>query len=534
MRAAIYCRVSTDKQAEKYSIPAQRKLCAELCHRNGWNVIKEFVDEGFSGSLFEERPAFINLIGYAEQRKIDVIVCTDADRLARPDNLVDLGRLQKVLISNHVKLATLGGRVSDLSNSSDWFFSSLESLMAGWERKKIKERVKRGVREKKLQGHFWGPVVPSGYTKKGEGKDTRIVPNPARKELIGKKGCPFTVLSADEVKDIFNRYLSGESVKSIADKHDSHDTTIGYLLDRAMFYAGYMLSMKDNGEVMGKGLHEPLISEFQAMKTLQLRGETQRIHQDSRERYPALGLIRCGICNAPLHLKLGLKPKKRYYYYTCANKKLASIRHTSCSLPSKQTKDVEAKIWNTVEKIVTTPEVVFQMLSNSNAFKEQCRERLLRVEKELTDLVQRKKRAMDLYEFANTQEEINDHRGRLTKLESDIQSKRRQRDGIEQDLRVQDAAPKRHKEILQTLEMLQEIITEANPAERREVVRLLFETILLHEDGQISYKLQIPVSQKHNTAFCSVDIAHPVSQKHNTESCSSTRSRNSNETSWRS
>ncbi len=520
MRAAIYCRVSTDKQAEKYSISAQKKLCAEICQRNGWTTVKEFVDEGYSGSLFEDRPAFFSLIGYAEQHKIDVIVTTDADRLARPDNLVDLGRLQKVLISNQVKLASLGGRVSDLSNSSDWFFSSLESLMAGWERKKIKERVKRGVKEKKLQGHFWGPVVPSGYLKTGTGKDVRLVPNPTRRELIGKKGCPFTVFSADEIKTIFNRYLSGESIKSIADSMDSHDTTLGYILDRAMFYAGYVLSMKDDGEVMGKGLHEPLISEFQAKKTLQLRGERQRIHQDSRERYPSLGIIRCAVCNAPLHLKVGMKPRKKYHYYTCSNKKLASIRHTTCSLPSRQVKDVEPMIWQTVERIVTTPEMVFQMLSNSNTFKEQCRERLLRVEKELADIVQRKKRAMDLYEFANTSEEMNEHRGRLTKLETDIQSKRRQRNGIEQDLKVQDAAPQRHKEILQTLEMLQEVVTEANPAERREIVRLLFETILMHADGQISYKLQIPV-------MTSVESPDLVSQKHNTECCSSMNCRSS-------
>lgn len=527
MRAAIYARVSTDKQAEKYSIPAQKKLCAELCQRNGWRVVREFIDEGYSGSLFEDRPAFVTLLSFAEQKKIDVIVTTDSDRLARPDNLVDLGRLQKVLIANDVKLATLGGRVSDLSNSSDWFFSSLESLMAGWERKKIKERVKRGVKEKKLQGHFWGPVVPSGYIKQGTGKDLRLVPNPTRRELIGKKGNPFTVFSADEIKTVFNRYLSGESIKSIADSMDSHDTTLGYILDRAMFYAGYVLSMKDNGEVMGKGLHEPLISEFQAKKTLQLRGEKQKIHQDSRERYPSLGIIRCAICNAPLHLKVGMKPRKKYHYYTCSNKKLASIRHTTCSLPSRQVKDVEPQIWTTVEKIVTSPEVVFQMLSNSNAFKEQCRERLLRVEKELADLVQRKKRAMDLYEFANTQEEINDHRGRLTKLESDIQSKRKQRDEIEKDLRIQDAAPQRHREVLQTLEMLQEVVTEANATERREIVRLLFETILMHPDGQISYKLQIPVM----SAVASPDL---VSQKHNTESSFSMNCRSSNEMSLKS
>lgn len=493
MRAGIYVRVSTDKQAEKYSIPAQKKLCAELCKNNNWPIVKEFVDEGFSGSLFEQRPAFIELLNHAEQKAIDIIVCTDSDRLARPDNLVDLGRLQKILISNNIKLATLGGRVSDLNNSSDWFFSSLESLMAGWERKKIKERVKRGVKEKKLQGHFWGTVIPSGYIKTGTGKDAILTPNIVRLEKVGKKGCRYTIFSADEVKEIFNTYLLGESINSIAGKLGSHDSTISYILDRAMFYAGYVLSMKDHGEILGKGLHEPLIQEFQARKALKLRDEREKTHQLNREKYPSLGILHCSICNARLHLKVGLKPRKRYHYYICSNKKLASIRHTSCFLPARQVNVVETYVWDTVEKIVTSPDIVFEMLSNNNAFRTEYKDRLLSVEKELADLTQRKKRVMDLFEFANTEKEISEHHARLIKLESDLQRKRRQRDEIEQGLNMQENTP-RHNEILQTLKMFQEVITEANQVERRMIVRLLFETILLHPDGNISYKLQIPTS----------------------------------------
>lgn len=491
LRAAIYCRVSTDKQAEKYSISAQQKLCKDLCQRNGWTVIRECVDEGFSGSLFEERPKFLELIGLSEQNKIDVIVCTDADRLARPDNLVDLGRLQKILISNNVKLATISGRVSDLSNSADWFFSSLESLMAGWERKKIRERVKRGVKEKKLQGHFWGTTVPSGYIKDEKGK---LVPNPTRMEKAGKKkGNHYTIFSAEEVKDIFNSYLSGQSIKYIADGMESFDTTIAPILDRAMFYAGFILDMKDNRKIMAKGLHEPLISEFQAERVLQLREERQKVHQDSREKYPALGLIRCGLCNSLLHLKVGIKPTRRYYYYTCSNKKLASIRHTTCVLPSKQVHHIEEKIWQTVEKIVISPEVVFQMLTNSNSLKKQSRERLVRVGKELVELEQRKKRAMELYEFTNTEQEMKDMKTKLFKLESQIQSKRKQKTEIEAEFRMQEATPQKHREIVKTLEILQEVVTEANRIEKRKILRLLFDTMLLHPDGQISYKLQIPI-----------------------------------------
>jgi len=234
--------------------------------------------------------------------------------------------------------------------------------MAGWERKKIKERVKRGVKEKKLQGYFWGTTEPSGYIKKIKGM---LFPNPTRVERTGKGGSKYTILSSSEVKEIFNLFLTGESIISIARKMEVSDTTISGILDRAMFYAGYILDMKDEKKVLAKGLHEPIVSEFQARKVLQLRSERGKIHQKSREKFPSLGLLKCAICGASMVLKMSVKPGKRYYQYICSNRRFASARRVQpCSLPTFRVSEIEASIWNTVEKIITSPENVFKMLSN--------------------------------------------------------------------------------------------------------------------------------------------------------------------------
>ncbi|MCX8117316.1 MAG: recombinase family protein [Desulfobacterota bacterium] len=498
MRAVIYRRVSAEKQTEKYSLPAQLKLCMEFCTRNGWQVVKDLVDEGYSGALFEERPAFSELLQLANLKKIDVIVVTDLDRLARPDNLVDLGRLQKILIENHIKLATISGRISDLSNSSDWFFSSLESLMAGWERKKIKERVKRAVREKKLRGYFWGPIEPSGYLWREDGM---LVPNPTRIERTGKRGHKYTIFSASEVQEIFKLYLTGDTVLSIAKKMGVPDNTIAMILDRAMFYAGYILEMKEGGKVIAKGLHEPLISEFQAQKTLQLRSERFKAYQNSRERFPSMGLLKCAICGSPIVLQTTVKRRKtvrRYLKYLCGNRKFAKLRKVNpCPLPTFDVADVENKIMEMAEKIITTPENIFKMLSNSNLFLRHCHDRLLHIESELAILNQRKERLMELYEFLHTKEEIRTHKLKIEKLEKQIQSKKKEAETIQKDIRMQEAIPQKHTDILKLLEVFQEIITEANESERRKILRSLFEVILLHPNKEISYKLHIPsISQE--------------------------------------
>lgn len=48
-RVAIYARVSSEKQDTDLSISAQLKALGEYAARNGWLVVREFVNEAESG-----------------------------------------------------------------------------------------------------------------------------------------------------------------------------------------------------------------------------------------------------------------------------------------------------------------------------------------------------------------------------------------------------------------------------------------------------------------------------------------------------
>jgi DNA invertase Pin-like site-specific DNA recombinase len=47
-RAAMYCRVSTEKQTEGYGLDAQRRILTDYCKREGHSA-EFFVDAGISG-----------------------------------------------------------------------------------------------------------------------------------------------------------------------------------------------------------------------------------------------------------------------------------------------------------------------------------------------------------------------------------------------------------------------------------------------------------------------------------------------------
>ena len=74
MRAALYARVSTDKQAEKYGIPSQIEALKKRCLERGWSVILDgikdaFIDDGYGGADLG-RPALSRLRHAANERKL--------------------------------------------------------------------------------------------------------------------------------------------------------------------------------------------------------------------------------------------------------------------------------------------------------------------------------------------------------------------------------------------------------------------------------------------------------------------------------
>jgi site-specific DNA recombinase len=164
MRAALYARVSTDKQAEKYGIPSQIEALRKRCLEKGWNVVPDidneaFVDDGFSGSELN-RPALNHLRELVQQGQVDVVIAYDPDRLSR--NLADLLLLENDFARYGAKLEFITQEM-DTSPEGKMFFA-IRGAVGQYEREKIRERSMRGLREKVRQGKvLGGSCAPFGY-----------------------------------------------------------------------------------------------------------------------------------------------------------------------------------------------------------------------------------------------------------------------------------------------------------------------------------------------------------------------------------
>jgi DNA invertase Pin-like site-specific DNA recombinase len=79
-RILVYARVSTADKNQKPE--AQINELRRYCEARGWNIAREIIDKGHSGST-DNRPGLKALMTLARRREVDTVVVVKLDRLFR-------------------------------------------------------------------------------------------------------------------------------------------------------------------------------------------------------------------------------------------------------------------------------------------------------------------------------------------------------------------------------------------------------------------------------------------------------------------
>jgi len=161
MKAAIYLRVSTDKQ----SVAAQRGELRELCKRRGWSNVTEYTDV-MSGAKFT-RVGLDEMMRQIRRGRLDVVLCYKLDRLGR--SLASVAQLIGEMIANKVALVIPGQGIDTSSdNSAARLQLNILIAVAEFERDIIRERTKAGLAAARARGARLGrpPLQISPEAKK--------------------------------------------------------------------------------------------------------------------------------------------------------------------------------------------------------------------------------------------------------------------------------------------------------------------------------------------------------------------------------
>ncbi len=150
-RAAIYVRVSTDKQTVENQIRELR----QIAERRGWEVVEEYGDAGISGSKGRDgRPGLDLMLNDAKRRKFDVVMAWAIDRLGR--SLVDLLHTIQELEAAEVDLY-LEAQSLDTTTPMGKLMFQVTGAFAEFERSMIRQRVHAGLKRAVEAGKVLGP-----------------------------------------------------------------------------------------------------------------------------------------------------------------------------------------------------------------------------------------------------------------------------------------------------------------------------------------------------------------------------------------
>ena len=149
-KVVIYARVSTLDQTVDNQLIELRDHCSKM----GWEIVKEYTDEGLSGTLSrEKRPALNAMIKDGYRKKFDTVVCWDISRIGR-------SMKELVLFLSDMKDRGIGicsvRQGFDTSTSMGEIMFQFVGILSSWEREMIRERTLAGLERAKSEGKTLG------------------------------------------------------------------------------------------------------------------------------------------------------------------------------------------------------------------------------------------------------------------------------------------------------------------------------------------------------------------------------------------
>ena len=191
-----YLRLSNEEVqgGESSSITNQRMIVQNYCKQNGITLVREFVDDGYSGGNFD-RPAFQEMMRQLEQGKANAVITKDLSRLGRDMREASYYAEQFFPERGIHYIAIADNFDTNRENiMAPFLFAMNEVYLRDGSRK-----VKDVLRSKRENGQYCA-CPPYGYRKDKEDKH-RLVPDEA---------------TAPVVLRIFEQAAKGDSSRKIA------------------------------------------------------------------------------------------------------------------------------------------------------------------------------------------------------------------------------------------------------------------------------------------------------------------------------
>ena len=422
---ALYARVSSDRQDVDLSVAAQLRALRDHANKNGYLVVREFVDEAESGRI-ADRPQFRKMIdeaGKANAPFREILVWKFSRFTRKREHAVAFKSMLRrkgvrvVSITEHADDTPTGKLMEAIIESVDEFYSE-----------NLAEEVKRGMREAASRGYWMGSRTPYGYNRV-------MVPDGAKKR-------PTLELDPDAaqvVKRIFDlaeagtgmlkitRTLNDEGIASPTGRLWSKNGV--HFILRNEVYTGTLVwgtKGKDKAEPVRIEKAFPAIvskAQFRRVNKLMHSRAPKRTHpRRVGSTYLLSGLVKCHRCKRALS---GQDAKSgQFAYYVCQS--LIKQGSGACDSPRLNARRFEELVVEKIRSNILTEGSITSLVKvvdeEMDGIAAEQRQRLETVEAELEEVKRKLARVWHFIEnsdieMADASDRIREHRERQERLE---------------------------------------------------------------------------------------------------------------------
>lgn len=460
MRVAIYVRVSTQEQAkEGFSIPGQLESLRAFCKSQGWEVAKEYKEEGKSAKDLD-RPEMKEMMADIKKNKIDLVLVYKLDRLTR--SVLDLYKLLNFFDEHSVKFRS-ATEVYDTTTAMGRLFITLVAALAQWERENLAERVTFGIHQMIDEGKRPGGHSPYGY-KFNKNFECKIIEDEAK-----------------WVNKIFEWYADGFGYRKIVDRlnelkikpriaNEWNPNTIYGMLRNDCYIGVY----RWGGKVIYNN-HPPIVSKSLFLKVKKKRKSNQK-DLSRKGKFPLTGILQCGHCNEPMSGFFDKRDKKTYY--RCMNCQRAT-----------DGKKITNLLLDELEKLITSKDYFLNQIER-NYYPPTVN--VAEIKRKLEKINKQKEKWYSLF-LEDDENPIP--KDTLYKKINELNQRENELKVILQEAEIEEETPEEKYDKIKRINNIHLVYNEADVFEQKELLSAIFDELLLfREKGRnkpitLKYKL---------------------------------------------
>jgi len=342
----MYIRLSRedgDKQ-ESESIGNQRKILQRYVKENNLNFVKEYVDDGISGTTFD-RPSFNELLQDIEIQNINMVITKDLSRLGR-DYIKTGFYLEDYFPQKNIRYVAITDGIDTYIDSTNNDITPFKAIMNDMYAKDISKKIRSVLKEKQQQGEYMCSIPAYGYKRHPTIKNKLIIDEQV-KDVVEKIFDMYANGhgSVEIVKFLnSNKYLSPTGYRKtgiVQDEnktgYDWNEVTLCNMLKNEVYIGNTVQNKKSvisykvkkirtvekENQIRVDNTHEAIIDKdtFEKVQCIiEKRGTNTKLKYD----YLLRGLLYCYHCKRKLQIVLKKNSKrnaKSHPYITCSDAK---------------------------------------------------------------------------------------------------------------------------------------------------------------------------------------------------------------------